>query len=276
MKNILQLHHYDTIVVGGGAAGLAGAMVLARAHKKVLLIDNNKQSNLVSPESHAVFSRDKVKPRELYAIARQQLQYYPCVTIIDDTVNSATKENGFKLICRSGLNITGNTILLAQGVNYTIPDIPGAARIWGTKLWHCPYCDGYEAKGKKLIAIFEEDRMAHMRKLLSHWTNTVQFTVPSQINRIDDHENGITVVFNDNLTTVYDEGVIQVTPKPRDDIADQLGCKRKVSGHIDVDDFNMTTVDGVYAAGDQSSVLQQINTAVAAGHMAAATIVARS
>lgn len=267
---------YDTIIIGGGAAGLSATMVLARAHYKVAIIDNGKQSNLASSAAHAVFTRDNTDPRELYKIAKNQLAAYPTVNFINGRVVTANKNNSiFKIQLEDGPELTSNTVILAQGVNYHLPEVPGLKELWGKKVWHCPYCHGYESTGKNILAIMESSRIDHMKHLLPKWKIEATYAEPSKISEIIDTEDGVLAIFKDGSKSKFDEILAQTHHQQHDNLPEQLGCHVNENGVLIVDNMHMTNIDGVYSAGDQSSSMQQVNLAAAAGHLAAVAITQR-
>lgn len=266
-----QLH--DTIIVGGGAAGLAAATVLARAHRKVTIVDAGKQSNLVAHEAHGVFTRDKTPPKELYAIATEQLLQYPTARIIRGTVATITiAPHGFTTQLASGKSYASKTIVLAQGMNYVLPEIDGLQALWGTKAWYCPYCEGYESQGKKLLAIMEGAWRKRLSHILPIWNNDITMFSPQQVNRVALEAETVKVYLHDGSVVEADQIVTQISQQPRDKLAQDLGCKTTETGHIQIDAEMRTTTPGVYAAGDQTMPGGQINFAVAAGHRAGMSI----
>lgn len=259
---------FDAAIIGGGAAGLAAATVLARAHATVLVIDAGQQSNRVSHAVGAAFTRDGTPPDELYRIAREQLLAYPSAQIADDTVQSVTKDDWFVLTLASGLNVRSKTLLLAQGMRYALPEVEGIEALWGSKAWHCPYCHGYEATGKKLILIMSNQRSDHMQMLLPSWTNDFTHVEPATIKRVYAENDGVVVELKDGTRRKADEVMVETTYVSRDALAESLGCERTETGHVQVDSFGKSSVEGVFAAGDLASPMTQVNIAVASGHMA--------
>lgn len=269
----MEKNTYDTIIIGGGAAGLSGAMILARAHRKITIIDNAQQSNLASSAAHGVFTRDNTPPSELYKLAKEQLLKYPTVGFIKGKAIKATKNDRlFEVQLENGQQLFARTILLAQGVNYKLPEIPGLQELWGKKVWHCPYCHGYESASKSILAILEADKTDHMKQLLPQWKVAVTYREPSDIEQILDAPNGVIAKFKDGSSAEFDEIMAQTHHEQHDNIPEQLGCKVNDHGVLVVDNMHKTTVDGVYSAGDQSSAMQQVNFAVASGHMAGVAI----
>jgi thioredoxin reductase len=269
------MENYNAVIVGGGAAGLSAAMVLARANRRVLVIDAGKQSNRVSREAHGVFTRDKVPPQELYQIAREQVLHYPVAAIKDGQVVAIQKqkENEFIVTLESGEQVQAKAIVLAQGVKHILLPIEGIQELWGTKVWSCPFCEGYEASGKKLIGIVEKEKVPHKRDLLANWTKDITFVMPEDVQKISSTDSGVLVTMKDGSELEAEEVVTQSTTAPRDELAESLGCARLDTCHLILDDTGKTSVDGVYAAGDQSSEMAQVNLAIAAGHLAGSSIV---
>jgi thioredoxin reductase len=261
---------YDVAIIGAGAAGLAAATVLARAHRKVLLVDNGKQSNLLSQEAHAVFTRDKTQPSELYRIANEQLAQYESVEITRNTIVSVKKiDDTFALISNEKDSFNARVVLLSQGMKYEPVDIPGVLNLFGHKAWHCPYCDGYEAEGKKVLAIHDQPAQQHMKKILPIWIEDIHFKTPTEIKSVSEVEDGVVVTLLDESVEFYDQLVVQTVLTQRDNLYKQLGCELSDTGRLKVNQFNSTTIPGVFAAGDQMSEMSQVNIAVASGHLAA-------
>lgn len=282
---------YECIIVGGGAAGLSAASVLARALRKTLVIDANQQSNTASRVAHSVFGHDGKAPETLYRNVRQQLHQYPDIHLTHDHVDSIEHQSPhlFKITTASGAQYRSKTVLLAQGVTYELPDIPGLAAIWGTKAWHCPYCDGYEHRDKKLLVISSVGGIEHMSLILPTWSKQLFYTydkqkLPSFVQRrittiggahrppvaeINDTSAGVQVIFNDGATETFDAIVVGPSIQPQDSLADTLGCRRDNENCVARDELGRTSIEGVYTAGDQTDIMQQINVAVASGHKAA-------
>lgn len=265
---------YDVVIIGGGAAGLAAAMVLVRGNKTVLVIDAKGQSNLVSKKAHAVFSRDKINPAKLYTIAREQYLAYPTSAILFDTVLKIKQTNVFTFLLKTNITVKSRKLIFAQGVNYVVPEIAGLQELYGTKAWHCPFCDGFEATNKKLLAIYSRDAVAHMKKLLINWTTDIQFVLPTDVAHLGSTKAGVVAKLHNGSQLLIDQVITEITMQPRDYLANSLGCVRDKDGQIKVDESGKTSIKNVYAVGDQASNKPQVNVAVASGHTAGADIVA--
>lgn len=283
----------DTIIIGGGAAGLAAAIVLARARRSVIIIDNQRQSNRVSHAAHGVFGFDTISPAELYKNTREQLSTYDSVCIIDATVTNASRtDHAITVSTDNKLTYTAHTLLLAQGVTHALPDIPGLQEIWGTKAWHCPYCDGYEHRDEKLLVLTDSGGIDHMSTILPTWSTNLSYACPEDTIspviaqrvketgasfvgaavRITPKPDSVHVVHENNIEHTYDSIVIGPSVKPRDDIATQLNCKLGENACVRHDKHGRTNQPGIYVAGDQAGGTQQVTVASASGHLAAVAI----
>ena len=260
---------YDVLIVGAGVAGLSAATVLGRAHRSVLLVDNGKQSNLISKEAHAVFTRDKTPPSDLYKIANEQLHNYKTVHPVSGVIKKIKKNgNIFEVTIEKLGTFMSKSVLLSQGMNYTPLDIMGMRDIFGNEAWHCPYCEGYEANGKKVLAIYELASQEHMKKLLPIWIEDLHFKTPNEVISVIKKHDGIHAQIDDGSVEIYDEIAVQTFMTQRDDIHRQLKCTLTETGRIQVDPFGHTSSLGVFSAGDQASDMSQINLAVSSGHIA--------
>jgi thioredoxin reductase len=262
---------YDSIIVGGGAAGLAAAMVLVRGRRSVLLVDSGEQNNLRTTHAGGVFLHDGEAPSALYARALQQLREYPTFTLLRDTVDSIEQLDGVgsaEGAFRVSSGQTAQTIVLAQGVKFIPSEVPGVDALWGTKIVHCPFCDGYESRAMRVLAMGDDDWLSHMRGLLPHWVDDLSWSNSADIHSVEDVEDGIGVRFTDGHSEVFERMFAQQTWTQRTQLADPLGCERTPEGALVVDGFGQTTVPGVFAAGDQSGGAMQVNLAVGSGHLA--------
>ncbi|HRH26331.1 MAG TPA: NAD(P)/FAD-dependent oxidoreductase [Candidatus Paceibacterota bacterium] len=281
----------DCIIVGGGAAGLAAAMVLGRSRRNIAIIDANQQSNRVAPLSHSVFTRDNTSPHDLYTIAKQQVCTYPTVRHIEDLVTAITylEDGSFYVTLEHGKPLEARTILLAQGAIYSLPKIKGIDALWGTKIWHCPYCEGYEAKDTKLIAMGSANWIDHMSVILPSWSRDISWSciegvlndittqrianaggvIVEKVTSLEKTKNGVLVTLESNVRIEVAEGIVETKARVRDNVSKNLDCERDDSGHIICDEHGKTSVSGVYCAGDTARVERQLNVSVASGHKTA-------
>lgn len=292
---------WDSIIIGGGSAGLSAALVLGRARRNVLLIDNNQPRNAPAKAAHGFFTQDGTSPLELLAIGRTQLLPYPSVKVINATVQTVAKgDNDFSITTTTGKQHSARTILLATGVRDVLPDIEGLADLWGNGVYHCPYCHGWEVRDQPL-AIYgggHANSIKHYLQLILNWSrdlvlctngdeitdeetlawlqrwNIPVYTAP--IARLEGNGDELQQIVFTNGESVARRGMFMGAPQePRDDFGAQLGCEfTDMQGRrtLTVDMLGNTSVEGVYGAGDNSQMYQQIASAVASGSAAGAGI----
>jgi thioredoxin reductase len=136
---------HDAIIIGGSYSGMAAALQLARARRRVLVVDAGQRRNRFARYSHGFLTQDGEPPDAIAARAREQLMRYPTVTWIEGAAKSAvTAENGFQVQLAGGARHDGRRLVLATGVADELPDLPGLRERWGSSVFLCPYCDGYE------------------------------------------------------------------------------------------------------------------------------------
>src|SRR5512147_1377183 len=143
----------DVVIVGAGPAGLSAALILGRCRRKVLVCDNGKPRNSVSKRVRGFLTRDGMPPAELRRVGREQLALYDSVEIRDVTViDVQCRDYGFDVELEDGTRIHARKLLLATGVIDDLPPIEGAEAFYGHGVHHCPYCDGWEARDRRLAA----------------------------------------------------------------------------------------------------------------------------
>ena len=141
-------HDFDVAVVGGSIAGLSAAMTLGRSLRKVAVFDKGTPCNLQAPRSHNFITCDGMPPGEIIDSARKQISLYETVSFFEEEVLSAQRrDTGFE-IATSNSTFLVKKVLFATGLRDIMPDIPGFAQCWGISILHCPYCHGYECRGK--------------------------------------------------------------------------------------------------------------------------------
>src|SRR3569623_1014992 len=163
---------HDAIIIGGSYAGLAAATQLARARRRILVIDAGLRRNRFAEHSHGFLSRDGALAADIVAEAKRQLLAYPTVEWRDARVVSATGvADGFRITDGTGASAEGSRVLLALGVRDELPPIPGLAERWGRTVFHCPYCHGYEIEGS-IGVLNTSDNSLHQALMLPDWGPT--------------------------------------------------------------------------------------------------------
>lgn len=287
---------YDAIIVGGSYAGLSAAMALGRSMRQVLIIDSGMPCNIQTPESHNFITHDGTPPHEIAASAREQVLKYPTIQFLPGLATAATQTpQGFAVTTWDGDIFRSRKLLLATGVKDILPDIEGADSCWGISLLHCPYCHGYEYKGRRTGILSNGDTAFEMARLLSNWTQslTIFTNGPSQLSgsqyevlqskNIHVEQKPISQIAH-NSGQLHSVVLLDASPIAMDvmytrpafvqhsNLAADLGCRFSESGHIAVDAFQKTSVPGIYAAGDNHFQMRSVSHAVFAGSFAGAMI----
>ncbi|GAB3271131.1 NAD(P)/FAD-dependent oxidoreductase [Larkinella harenae] len=287
---------FDVIIVGGSYAGLSAALVLGRALRTVLVIDNGQPANRQTPHSHSFLTRDGETPAQLSSIARQQALAYPTVRLETATARSATRSlRGFTVTTHTGDSYQAKRLLLATGLRDILPALPGFAECWGISILHCPYCHGYEVKDKTVGVLGNGDAGFELAKLIQHWnpglrlfTNGPSTLTAEQQAKLQQHAISIietpivalqhqagqlrSLKLADDSSVSLDALYAHPTLQQASDLGQQLGCEHDEKGLVIVDEFGKTTTEGVYAAGDTQTMLRQVSVAAMTGMKAAAVL----
>ena len=289
---------WDCVIVGGGAAGLSAALVLGRARRQVLLVDAGNQSNLAAHGIGGLLGHDGRPPAELYAQGRAELAKYPTVQLRTGQVVGG--EAGFVLELADGARERARTVLLATGMDYRRPSIPGLDDISDESVFHCPFCHGWEVRDQPLAVLARGERAVHTALLLRSWTDDLVvltdgadgldeaqakqlgaagITVDERpVARLVAHDGALTAVeFTDGDRLTRAAALVAATLHQRSPLAAQLGALAVtgpvVADAVVVDAFARTSVPGLFAAGDVSAQMPQVATAIAAGSLAGVAIV---
>ncbi|QSS98742.1 NAD(P)/FAD-dependent oxidoreductase [Pontibacillus sp. ALD_SL1] len=161
---------YEVVVIGGGAAGLNAALVLGRSKRNVLVLDENKARNNVTKASHGYLTRDGVKPEEFKEMGISEIKAYPSVTYIESKVTSLHKEGKLFHIHGDEGHYTAERVIVATGMRDVLPDIKGMQDVYGTTVFHCPYCDGWERREEPLAIFGNDPGLMDYVKLIYHWS----------------------------------------------------------------------------------------------------------
>lgn len=272
---------YDVAIIGGGPAGLSGALTLARGNRSVLVFDDNQPRN--APAAHMMNfpSRDGTPPNEFRRLIREDLKKYPKVEFSAKRVQNILRvENDFEV---DGVLV--KKILLAHGVKDILPEIPGMRELFGKAIFHCPYCHGYEHSGEPMGMIGDKAYADHMSVLLKGLsTDLVLFSNGAEVGEYP----GIKVYTDKIESFIYEEEKLRAVKlasgeiversylfyrpeqKLSSDLGVKLGCQLTEMGHYKVSDIGLTTQPGVFAAGDDMTGMQSVVIACANGSKAGA------
>ncbi len=164
---------FDVLIVGGGPAGLSAALILGRCCRKVLVCDNGKPRNLVSSALHGYLGVDEIPPRQFLRLARAQTRRYHVTFLAEEVLKIDCRSHLFKVRLASGKKISARKILLATGLKDDLPSIPNIENFYGKSVFHCPYCDGWEARGKPLGVYGKGKRGLLLSQTLLGWSRDV-------------------------------------------------------------------------------------------------------
>ncbi|MEJ8302811.1 NAD(P)/FAD-dependent oxidoreductase [Saccharibacillus sacchari] len=280
----------DVIIIGGGPAGMSAALVLGRARRNVLVIDEALPRHRVTRESHGFLTRDGVSPSELRKVAHEQIAAYPSVRFIQTVAaNIEGNDGAFQVTTGDGETYIGRKLLFATGMKDLPMNMKGLEDVYGKSAYVCPYCDGWEMQDRP-IAIIAGEHTMHLTRTVAGWSNDLAvFTNGSPRPEEETNElmrRGIPVYdapireiaseAGETVAIVLEDGseiartAIFFAPKlaPGSDLPVHLGCDVNESGTMVVDEIGRSNVPGVFGAGDGASQKYQVAAAVAAGSMA--------
>lgn len=285
----------DVIIIGGSFAGLAAALQLGRARRKVTVLDTGLPRNRFAKHSHGLLGHDHKPPQEILAEARQQLARYPTVSLVTARAeNISGTIDDFSILTGDGESHRARRLILSYGVVDQMPELPGFAEGWGTSIVPCPYCDGFEVAGRHWGLVWSGPPSHNYVKLYHDWTDTLTIfanghdippdiradlahrgnpVVDGRITEIEHNESHNTTVRLDaGQSVAVDILFAHPRNKPSARLHESLGLATvdtPLGTALKVDERRETTVPGVYAAGDLANPLMaSVSTASWQGVMA--------
>ena len=293
---------WDCIVVGAGAAGLSAALVLGRARQRTLVVDAGGQSNLAAHGIGGMLGHDGRSPAAFYAAGREELASYPTVELRSgEVLDGERHDGGFVLELADGSREVARRVLLATGMEYRFPTLPGIAERWGRSVFHCPFCHGWEVRDRPLGVLDRGASGVQRALLLRVWSDDVTLLAdgPAELEPEDGERlsaagvavderpvAGLRGPDSDLTAVVFADGserpcgglLVPVTLHQRSALAERLGADAADPGPVVADAVRVeptfhTSVPGLSAAGDLSGQMPSVANAVAAGSSAAAMIV---
>ncbi|WP_339308688.1 NAD(P)/FAD-dependent oxidoreductase [Paenibacillus sp. FSL L8-0435] len=286
----------DVLIIGGGPAGLNAALVLGRARKNVVVIDDETPRNWVTRETHGFVTRDGASPREFRKAAKEQIAAYPSVQFASDTATAITGSDGdFVVKTTQRASYRTKKILFAVGKKDLPLDINGLTEVYGKSAFVCPYCDGWELRDQSLVIIVNGVNALHMAKVISGWTERYTICTNGSDSLTDEHREELkqhhVTVFDAPIQSIdSEEGMVQqvvlqdgtaipctgVFFQPKlftgSELPKAIGCEISELGTVIVDASGKTSVAGVYSAGDAASEIYQAITAASLGALSAVSI----
>ncbi|WP_151475400.1 NAD(P)/FAD-dependent oxidoreductase [Streptomyces albicerus] len=298
---VTERYEYEVVVVGGGAAGLSAALVLGRARRSVLVIDAGRPRNAPAAHMQGYLSRDGMSPAEFLAVGREEIARYGVELVRDRAVDVARDADGeFDVTLEAGRTVHARRLFVATGLADELPTVPGVAERFGRDVLHCPYCHGWEVRDQAFGVLATTPMGVHQALMVSQWSKDVTLflhTVAEDELSDDDLRRlaaaGVSVVpgevaglvvDDDRLTgirladgTTHERSVLFVAPRavPRTGLLEQLGAELQETPfgtYPVVDATGLTSVPGVWAAGNAIGFGEQVVNAASGGYRAAATI----
>jgi thioredoxin reductase len=288
---------WDVVIVGAGPAGLSAALVLGRACRRVLLCDTGTPRSWASKGIHSFLTRDGIHPAQFRRIAHRELERYASVTFRQVEVTQARrlprqKDGGFRVKFDGKRPVTARKLLLATGVFDHLPPLTGIEQFFGTSVFQCPYCDGWEFHGAPVAVYGKRQRGFEMARAMTAWTRDIALCtdgpsgLPSSA-RDQLQRNGIELIEERIAALVGNRGILQAvrfrtgrtlsrtalffdTPaSEQSKLAASLGCKFARHGGIKCGQYEASSVPGVFVAGNIIKDVQLSIVAAAEGAKAA-------
>lgn len=280
------------VVIGGGFAGTAAAITLARANRTVALIDAGQPRNRFSEHAHGIIGMDDIPPMELREKGLTEFESFGG-TLVQAAADALTRvDDRWLTTLSTGEKLSSRHVIVATGLTDRLPNIPGLQELWGTRVFHCPYCHGYEVRGQKvaLVGGANPPFTINIARLLPKWTNQLTFFPNGLL--LDDAERGIlhtlgiaindapvtrvsphadsevgVFVYNGSARSAFDSCFTGPDFLPNDALLKQAGCSTldgTPAGWVGVD-HGRTSQPGLWAAGNVVSSPDQVSQAMGAG-----------
>lgn len=293
---------YEAIVVGGGAAGLSAALVLGRSRRRTLVVDAGEPRNAPAAHMQGYLTRDGMSPAEFLATGRAEIERYG-VELVRDRAVDVTRGAGFAVTLAGGRTVRAPHLVVATGLRDELPPLDGLAERFGRDVLHCPYCHGWEVRDRAFGVLAASPASVHQALMVTQWSKDVTLFLhrvtedelsdddlrklaAAGVRVVPGEVAGLTVA-DDRLTgvrlaasaggTVHDREVLFVAPRavPRTDLLVRLGAAMRETpfGTFPVtDERGLTSVPGLWAAGNASGFAEQVVNAASRGYRAGAAI----
>ena len=289
----------DVVVIGGGAAGLNGALMLARSRRSVVVIDSGTPRNAPAEGVHGLLGLDGIPPAELLRRGRDEVTGYGGRIVSGEVVAAVPSSEGFDITLADGDRLHARRVLVATGLRDVLPDVPGLAEHWGRGVVHCPYCHGWEVRDEPIGVLAIGPASVHHALLFRQLTDDLTYfangtdldedtrarfkqrgveIVHGPVARIESDASGITGVRLADGRFVA-RRVLAVATRmlartngldglglPMEDLPNGMG-RRFVTGPA-----GRTEVPGVWVAGNATDLTAQVGASAAAGALAGAQI----
>ncbi len=291
---------YDVVIVGGGPAGLSGALMLGRARRSVLVIDSGQPRNVPAAHMHGFLSRDGVPPGQLLEAGRQEVAGYGGEVHAGRARSAARDGDGFTVELDTGRTVRARRLLVTTGITDELPDIPGLGSRWGRDVLHCPHCHGWEVRDQPIGVLATSPMSVHQALLFRQWTNRLTLLLHTgphptreEAEQLAAREIAVVAgevtaleITEDRLTGVrlhtgelIPLRALAVAPRavPRAAVLATLGLEPTphpsgLGAYIAADRTGLTPVPGVWVAGNLADPAANVLAAAASGSGAAGAI----
>lgn len=264
---------HDSIIIGGGPAGLNAALILARCAKRTLICDSGKPRNAASSGLHGYLSRDGVLPGELRALGRREISAYPTIEWRDTVVRDAERrDNLFHIRGDDDVTASAPTLLLATGRIDHLPTIDGFAQFYGRGVYHCPICDAWEHRGQPMAVYGDEKSAINLAHTLTTWSRDILVCLdptantrqsdgelpagarlaPAKLKSLEgNHDGRLTRLRLANGDAVACEALFFCSDcSQRSSLPERLGCQFDTEGSVICRGNAATGVPGLFVAGN--------------------------
>jgi len=285
---------FDVIVVGGGPAGLSAALMLGRCRRRVLVCDAGRPRNRHAKALHGYLTRDGVPPLGFNALVREELTPYGIEFRSVGVTDAHRCDGGFRVSLADGAEEASRFLLLATGVADELPPVGEIEACYGRSVFHCPYCDGWEWRDRRLAVVGTGMAGVGLALSLKTWSPHVLFCSngsriarrnsgrlrrngidirPERIDRLE-HDEGLlsSIAFAGGEPAPCDALFFTTGQHPQCDLAVRLGCAFNSRGTVTTGSLSNTNVPCVFVAGDASRDAQFVVVAAAEGVKAAVAI----
>jgi thioredoxin reductase len=282
---------YEVVVIGGGAAGLSGALTLARARREVLVVDAGRPRNAPAGHVHTFLSNEGISPAELLARGRKEVTGYGG-EVVTGTVTAAERtEEGFRVALDDGTTVTADRLLVTTGLVDELPDVAGLTERWGRDVLHCPYCHGWEVRDQAIGVLSTGPLAVHQALLWRQWSKDVTLITPehpederlaarditvvvgraTELEVTEDHLTGVRL---ESGEVVHCDALATATRlTARADLLAGLGLETTdqemdgyvIGSYVAADPTGATQVPGVWVAGNVTALYDQVIGSAAAG-----------
>jgi thioredoxin reductase len=287
----------DAVVVGGGPAGLSAALVLGRARRRVLVVDTGRPANVKSNAIGGLLGQNRVAPVELRRAGREQLLDLPTVEVRDAAVIDADAgADRLGVSLSDGSTLRTRALVLAHGLSYEPPALPGIEPLWGRSVFHCPFCDGWEVRDRALAVHGNGPEVVRSALVVSGWSRDVVLLTDGPprfgekdrallgaagvrvreepVRRLAGHDGRLDrVEFASGPAEECDALFVRTRREQPNGLAAAFECELTAGGTIVTDDEGRTAVAGLYAAGDAATErLRSVAAAIGSGSRAALAV----